>query len=186
MAKKKQLRRWQRLLRLIQSNLDPRAYLHLFKIINYYNYSHVAPLRKIHKGINVSISPTVCFSNPERIRLGNRVRIGENCILWAGPSSGRIIVGDDALLGPNVLLTAANYRFDDGSPVNDQMMDEADVILGRDVWLGAGVMVMPGVKIGDFAVVGAGAVVTKNQPERAVVVGVPARQVGERQLEASK
>jgi len=181
-VKTNHLTKWQRVIRLLASSFDPRAYLHLLKIVNYYNYTHVAPLRKIKRGVQVAISPTASFANPERIEVGDRVRIADRCTILGGPSHGRIVIGDDSLLGQNVLLTAANYRFNDGSPVNDQLMEEADVVLGRDVWLGAGVMVMPGVTIGDYAIVGAGSVVTKSQPARAIVVGVPGRQVSERTL----
>ena len=179
-AKKVSLNRGQRLLRLITSVLDPRAYLHALKLINYYNYSHVAPLRRVTRGAGAAISPNAVFSHPERIFLGDRVRIGARCHLWAGPSHGRIEVGDDCLFGPDVLVTAANYRFNDGSPVTDQKMDEADVRLGRDVWLGARVIVLPGVQIGDYAIVGAGAVVTKSIPQGAIAIGAPAKVFGQR------
>jgi acetyltransferase-like isoleucine patch superfamily enzyme len=56
-------------------------------------------------------------------------------------------------------------------------MHPAPVVLGRNVWLGANVTVLPGVTIGDDAVVGAGSVVTRNVPARTVVVGTPARVV---------
>ena len=84
------------------------------------------------------------------------------------------------LFGPEVFLTAANYRFNEGSPVTKQAMDEGDVVIGNDVWLGARVMVLPGVTIGDYAVVGAGSIVTKSIPRGAIAVGAPARIVGKR------
>lgn len=88
-------------------------------------------------------------------------------------------------MGPSVLVTAANYRFNDGQPVTSQAMDEADVVIGDDVWLGARVMVMPGVTIGDGAIIAAGAVVTKDIPAFAIAAGVPAKVVGERRLESA-
>ena len=169
-----------KLLRGVLSVLDPRAYLHMFKIMNYYNNTHVIPRRRISCGPGAAISPDVSFGNPERIVIGKNVSIGSRCHIWAGPSRGRIVIGDDCLFGPEVMLTAANYRFDDGSPVTRQKMNEADIVLGRDVWLGTRVIVLPGVTIGDGAIVGAGSVVTKSVPLGAIVVGQPGKVIGTR------
>ncbi len=177
---KKRLTRPQRIVRGIVSALDPRAYLHLMRMANYYNHTHVAPRRKLTCGPGAGISPDVSFANAERIAIGKNVSIGSRCHLWAGPSKGRIVIGDDCLFGPEVLLTAAGYRFNDGSPVTRQAMDEADIVLGNDVWLGARVIVLPGVSIGDGVIVGAGTVVTKSLPAGAIAVGQPGRVVGER------
>jgi acetyltransferase-like isoleucine patch superfamily enzyme len=59
-------------------------------------------------------------------------------------------------------------------------MDEADVRIGNDVWFGARSMVMPGVTIGDGAVIGAAAIVTRNVPDGAIVAGTPAKVIGQR------
>ncbi len=61
-------------------------------------------------------------------------------------------------------------------------MEELDVILGRDVWLGAAAMIMPGVTIGDGAIIGAGAIVTRDVPENSIAVGSPAKVVGSRKI----
>lgn len=172
----------QRLARLVFSTCDPRAWLHILKLVNFYNYSHVAPRRRLTMGKGINISPNAGFNHAERIVLGDRVRIGARCQLWAGPGLGRIVVGSDALFGPEVMVTAANYRFNDGSPVTEQVMEEGDVTIGRDVWIGARAIILPGVSIGDFAIVGAGAVVTSDVPPKAIVGGCPARAIGERTL----
>lgn len=171
-----------RLLRLIGGVLDPRAYLHALRLVNYYNYSHVVPRRRLTTGRDPRISPNAVFSNPERIVLGDRVSLGARCHLWAGPARGRILVGDDVLFGPEVMVTAAGYRFDDGAPVTEQAMDEADVTIGDDAWLGTRVIVLPGSRIGAGAIVGAGALVRGEIPPMAIAVGVPARVVGHRSL----
>lgn len=180
-APKKMLSKPQRFLRLLASALDPRAYGHALKLINFYNYSHVQPLRQIKIGPDASISPNATFTNPERIEIGARLRLGSNCMIWGGPNRGRIEIGDDVLFGPDVLVTAANYRFNDGAPVTKQPMDEEDVVIGNDVWLGAKVMVLPGARIGDGAIIGAGAIVRDNIPAFSIAVGSPARVVGERE-----
>jgi acetyltransferase-like isoleucine patch superfamily enzyme len=169
-----------RLARVVLAVFDPRAWLHLVKIINYHNYSHVVPLRKIRMGKPLGISPDVNFSQPENITIGERVSIGSRCFLWAGPDMGRILIGDDVLFGPEVIITAANYRFNDGAPVTRQLMDEGDVVIGHDVWIGARAIILPGVTIGNGAIIGAGAVVRSDVPPFAIAVGVPARVVGQR------
>ena len=84
-------------------------------------------------------------------------------------------------MAPNIMITAANYRFNDGGPVSEQAMNEADVIVGNDVWIGYGAAILAGVRIGDRAIIGAGAVVHKDVPENAIVVGGGARVLSYRQ-----
>jgi len=184
LVRKESLGRTKRFTRLLTSIIDPRAWLHLLKLVNYHNYSHVTPKRKISLGSNSGISPDVNFSNENNITLGDRVSIGSRCFLWAGPANGRIILGDDVLFGPEVLVTAANYRFNDGAPVTEQPMDEADVLIGNDVWIGARAIILPGVTISGGAIVAAGAVVSRDVAPFAIVAGNPASQIGQRTIEA--
>lgn len=177
---KPQLSRAQRFLRLLASVLDPRAWGHLLKLVNFYNYAHVLPLRQITRGESCWISPTATFFQGQRIHLGARVLIGENCRLWAGHGTAEIHIGDDTMLGPNILITASSYRFRDGAPIRSQAMDEADVIIGRDVWLGAGVVILAGTRIGDGAVIGANSLVRGIVPAGTVYGGSPARQISQR------
>lgn len=170
-----------RLVRLVLSMFDPRAWAHLLKIVNYYNYSHVTPMRELRMGTPLGVTPDVNFNHARNIVIGERVSIGSRCFLWAGPVDGKIIVGDDVLFGPEVLVTAANYRFNDGAPVTRQKMDEADVVIGDDVWLGARSIILPGVTIGDGAIIAAGAVVRGDVPAYAIAAGVPAKIVGKRE-----
>ena len=176
----KKLTRIERLWRLVTAIVDPRAWGHLLKLVNYYNYASVQPRRAMTIGAGTRISPTATFAHGQRIRLGAHVLVGENTRLWAGPEHARIIVGDDTIFGPNVLVTAANYRFNDGAPVHAQRMDAADIVIGKDVWIGAGAIILAGVHIGDGAVIAAGAVLTRDVKKGEIVAGVPARVVGTR------
>ena len=182
-AHKQRLSRSSRLLRLAKSTLDPRAWLHLVKIVNYYNHTHVAPLRKVSLGADASISPDAVFSYPERISIGDHVRIGSRCHIWAGPGSGSITIGNDVLFGPEVMLTAATYRHEDGAPVSAQAMREADIVIGNDVWLATRALVLPGSRIGDGSIIAAGAVVNGNVEPGTIMAGSPARQVGTRTIQ---
>lgn len=85
-----------------------------------------------------------------------------------------IFVGDYTMMGPNVTLASA------GHPLAPELREQgyqynAPVRIGRNCWIGAGVIVLPGVTIGDNVVVGAGAIVTKDLPDGVVAVGNPAR-----------
>ena len=96
-----------------------------------------------------------------------------------------IYVGDYTLFGPNVVVAAA------GHPILPELREQAyqynaAVHIGRNCWIGAGVVIVPGVTIGDNVVIGAGSVVTKDIPSNVVAVGNPChvlRPVGERDRE---
>lgn len=177
---KVRLSRNQRLLRFVVSLIDPRSYLHGLRVLNYYKALHVIPRSKMRKGKGLHISPTVTFSHGNLIELGDRVHLNTRCSLWAGPTRGRIVIGDDGLFGPEVFIITANYRFNDGSPVTQQAMNEADVIIGRDVWVGAKCMILPGTVVGDGAIIGAASVVRGKIPAMAIIAGNPAKIVGRR------
>lgn len=177
---KVRLTKTQRLKRLLLAFVDPRAWAHAFKVVNYYNYTHVAELRKLHRGKACVISPLANFANGQNIFLGDRSRIGANCYLWAGPGTGRIILKEDVMLGPQVMMSAANYRFNEGSPVTAQAMKEGDIVIGRDVWIGYGAVILAGTQVGDGCIIGAGAVVRGTIEPFSIVAGNPAAVVGQR------
>ncbi|MBI1402041.1 MAG: acyltransferase [Porphyrobacter sp.] len=180
LVRKKSPGRLARAVRLAASLLDPRAWFHLVRIMNYYNYTHVAQMRLLTIAGTYNISPDAVFQNAERIIIGQRVRIGSRCHLWAGPSKGRIVIGDDVLFGPEVMLTAATYRHDLGHPVTDQPMAEADIVIGNDVWLATRAVVLPGTRLGDGCIVAAGSVVRGDFPPKSIIAGSPARIVSQR------
>ena len=169
-----------KLVRGLQSLLDPRCYLHAFRLLHYYGYSHVNERRRMTIGTGTGMAPNISLRNGERIVLGRDCHIGERCSLWAGDATGRIVLGDFVSLAPEVFITASDYQFKAGTPFRDQPKRERDVVIGNDVWLGTRVIVTAGVTIGDGCIVGAGAVVTKDIPAGSIAVGVPARAIAKR------
>jgi acetyltransferase-like isoleucine patch superfamily enzyme len=115
-------------------------------------------------------------ANP-RIKIESKVYINRFCMLDAHK---RIEVGSGSLIGPFCYITDSDHQYSRGGMARTQPMDTMPVKIGRDVWLGAGVIVLKGVCIGDGAIIGAGAVVTRSVPPHAKMAGVPARQIGER------
>ena len=89
-----------------------------------------------------------------------------------------IAIGDDCQLGPNVQLLTA-YHPTEPEPRRAKLEAAAPITIGDNVWLGGGVIVLPGVTIGDDSVIGAGSVVNKDVPAGVLAVGNPARVVRE-------
>ena len=89
---------------------------------------------------------------------------------------GVITIGDDVQIGPNVQLLTPTHPLD--AHLRREKWEAAEPItIGSNVWLGGGVIVLPGVTIGQNSVVGAGAVVTRDLPDNVVAMGIPARVV---------
>ncbi|MBY8965048.1 acyltransferase [Algiphilus sp. NNCM1] len=110
---------------------------------------------------------------------GGDVRIGENCSIGSFSfiqGNGGIEVGDNVRIGSHFKAIAANHRFESLSlPIAKQGIISVGIRIGSDCWIGAGVTVLDGVRIGTGAVLAAGAVITRDVPEHAVVGGIPAR-----------
>lgn len=108
-----------------------------------------------------------------KISIGKNVYIGPHCFLG---SCHDLEIGDNSLIGGHSYLTTVNHRTDQlGLPVGSQGYRGASIKIGKNVWIGAHVVILPGVHIGDNAVIGAGAVVTKSVPTGETWVGIPAR-----------
>lgn len=106
---------------------------------------------------------------------GKNIHIGKNVFLNMGckfQDQGGIYIGDGALIGHNVVLATLNHA---KSPKDRSSMLPAPIHIGKHVWIGSNATVLPGVTIGDGAIVAAGAVVTHDVPENTIVGGVPAR-----------
>ena len=118
----------------------------------------------------------------KNVHFGNCVYANFNLTLV---DDTHIYVGDNTMLGPNVVIATAAH------PILPELRLKAcqfnmPVHIGKNCWLGAGVIVLPGVTIGDNSVIGAGSVVTKDIPENVVAAGSPCRvlrEIGERDRE---
>ncbi|MGW1585428.1 acyltransferase [Streptomyces sp. NPDC002386] len=124
------------------------------------------------------VFPDVTMHYPLNIRVGAEVFINRGVNITA---PAPVTLGDHCLIGPYTVINSGNHRFADAKRrIRDQGHDLAPITIGRDVWLGAHVTVLAGTRVGEGAVVGAGAVVTRDIPAHSVAVGVPARVIGHR------
>lgn len=106
---------------------------------------------------------------------GKNITIGKDVFINSGchfQDQGGIQIGDGALIGHNVVLATINH---DLNPEENRKNHYAPITIGAHVWIGSNVTILPGVTLGDWAVVAAGAVVTQDVPPRTVVGGVPAK-----------
>jgi maltose O-acetyltransferase len=131
------------------------------------------PLFK-YAGRNINIEKGAAFGNGSQIEIGDNSGIGINCQLF-----GPVKIGCDVMMASDVIILTANHKFDrlDIPMCQQGSNSHSPVIIEDDVWIGTRVIVLPGVKIAKGAIVGAGAIVTKDVPEYAVAAGNPARVI---------
>ncbi|MBO6171672.1 MAG: sugar O-acetyltransferase [Desulfovibrio sp.] len=123
------------------------------------------------------VDPSFRVFPPFYTDCGKNIRIGKNVFVnscCCFQDQGGITLGDGVLIGHRVTLATLNH----GETAADRGdLTPAPIVIGRNAWLGANVTVVPGVSIGDGAIVAAGAVVTRDVPPMTVVGGVPARKL---------
>lgn len=168
----------------------------------------LARLRESAPGVRISDQVILLGHAEGRLKLGAHAHIREGTVLAFGdPASGfgRIDVGDhtwigqynnlrategaDIVIGKHCLisqfctLVGSQHAHAAGLPIREQgeQAGARGIVIGDDVWLGAGVVVTPGVSIGHGAVIGANAVLTRSVPAGEIWAGVPARKIDERQ-----
>jgi maltose O-acetyltransferase len=121
----------------------------------------------------------IVWLNGDRIELGDGVGFNYGCFV---NGCGGLIVGDGTIFGPYTIIHTANHRMDDISrPIPEQGWEESPPVeIGPQCWVGMGTCILPGVKIGEGVVIGAGSVVTSDLEAYTVAVGNPAKVVKSR------
>lgn len=130
-------------------------------------WQYVVVLEGAEIGSDCNICSHVFIEND--VRIGNRVTLKNGCQIWDGA-----VIEDDVFVGPNVTFTNDKY------PVSRERTEEfAPTVIRRGAVVGGGAVILPGIEVGQYAMIGAGSVVTSSVPEYAVVVGNPARKIGD-------
>lgn len=113
-----------------------------------------------------------------KIVIGKNVGVNPYCIIY-GP--GGTIIGDNVMIATSCVIISSNHNFDRVDiPMTSQGVTSKGIRIGNDVWLGARVVVLDGVEIGEGSIIGAGSVVSKSIPPYSIAVGVPAKVIKQR------
>lgn len=124
-----------------------------------------------------TIDDSVEIRLPIHSDYGRHLRIGKNVFINGGATFvdlGGIEIADRALIGPNATIISVNHPLE---PARRRGVELKPVKIGKNAWLGANSTILPGVTVGENAVVAAGAVVSHDVPANTVVAGVPAREI---------
>ncbi|MEO8735556.1 MAG: sugar O-acetyltransferase [Edaphobacter sp.] len=151
------------------------ALLHQYNTTPHHPVTHTALLTKLFAscGPGCVIRPPFFCDYGYNIRIGRGVFLNFNCVLLDVCS---IDIGDQTQIGPAVQIYAADHpRNPEARRAN--LESGRPVRIGANVWIGGGAIILPGVTIGDDAIVGAGSVVTRNVPAGATVAGNPAAAI---------
>ena len=134
-------------------------------------------LFKMVFGVNADVPWSVHFTS--RVTVPTRIKFGEGlersfmfsggCYIQGGNG---IEIGDGTIFAPGVKIISANHNPED---LNRWLPDDKPIKIGKNCWIGANAVILPGVELGDHVVVGAGAVVTKSFPGGVVIAGNPAK-----------
>jgi acetyltransferase-like isoleucine patch superfamily enzyme len=127
----------------------------------------------IRIGAAVHLEDRVLLRGEGRIEIASWVFVNRDTMIVA---LKEIIIGEGTRIAERVSIRDHDHVFEDGNrPIRDQGYVTAPIRIGRECWIGCNAVILKGVTVGDRAVVGAGAVVTRDIPSRCVAVGVPAR-----------
>jgi len=147
----------------------PKSSIPFCKIFKKIRYSLCKSIFK-KCGKDVNIEHGAYFEDGKDIEIGNYSGIGVHC------SISKAKIGNYVMMGPEVIILSQNHKYDDVSkPMSTQGYDIKEVKIEDDVWIGTRAIILPGIRIKKGAIIGAGAVVTKDVPEYAIVGGVPAK-----------
>lgn len=124
------------------------------------------------------IQPKVIIVHSDRIKIGKNFGVNSGTYI---NGVGEIEIGNYVLLGNNVTISSGIHPIDGDTPtVFERKTIPKKIIIEDDVWIGAGAIIMPGVKLAKGTVVGANSIVTKDTEEYSVVVGSPAKMIRKR------
>jgi maltose O-acetyltransferase len=158
---------------LVADRVHTAALLHKYNATVHHPATHLVQLKELlgSVGEHTVIRPPFFVDYGYNIHVGRGVFMNFNCVLLDVTT---ITIGDGTQIGPAVQIYAADHPRNPGLR-RQNLENGCPVSIGANVWIGGGAILLPGINIGDDAVIGAGSIVTHNVPAGATVVGNPAR-----------
>ena len=168
---------------MIRKGIHPSAVVDYFGSVLIPESTIIEPLAVVFVGergsLNLGEMNTIYPGATIRIdqgwmETGREVSFGSGCHIYE-PRAG-LTIGDNSMIGGGVLICGVNHGYAIRDlPMRQQAVKAAPIVIGQDVWVGMGAIILPGVTLGDGSIIGAGAVVTTDVPSGVVVSGVPAK-----------
>ncbi|MBU1196106.1 MAG: acyltransferase [Proteobacteria bacterium] len=152
----------------------------LTHIISYFPkyYNKICQKKFMHFGKNSNIRPGAYVIYCSTVSIGDNVVIRDGSMISGDSAQEPIIIEDDVQLGPGVHIYSLNHNFQNpGKLIIEQGYTRKKVIIKKGAWIGANSIILPGVTIGEHAVVGAGSVVAKDIEGFTVAAGNPAKHI---------
>jgi len=148
-----------------------------FPMGKYFNKLRIKILKHV-----IDIGTDTVIESNFKFGLKEKIVIGDNCEINEGVYIQSAIIGNYVLIAHNVSILAITHNFKDKTQmiIHQGFTEVKPVVIGDDVWIGRNAIILPGISLGQGAIVGAGAVVTKNVEPYMIVGGTPARVIGRR------
>lgn len=170
-----------KIMQLLRRFLMPGSFITLIYLIKY--RCMISPKAE------VELSPLLVFGKKTVISsfckikasggpltIGSNVSIGTSCFISS--SIKGVEIGDDCLIGPNTSIIGNKYKYDKlDTPICMQEKTSDGIKVGKNVWIGAGTVIIDGATIGDNVIIGPNSVVTKSIPDNAIAQGNPAKTI---------
>lgn len=180
--------------------ITKKAFAHFVNLLLYYGFARYLPdppisslgrtvRRQLCKSIftycgeNVNIGKQANFGLGRDISIGSNSSIGPYAQIVGSGWGGTLTIGDNVMMGPEVVILLSEHNHERTDiPMNQQGVRTTAVVIEDDVWIGMRSMILRGVTIGKGSIIGAGAVVTKDVPQYAIVGGIPAKVIKYRNI----
>jgi len=130
-------------------------------------------------GHGSKLSTNISLLHPQNISFGENVGVARDVVL---DGRGGLEIGDNTLIGfESVIITSSHNHARCDIPISEQGMISRPIKIGNNCWIGARVILLPGVTIGNGSIIGASAVVTKDIPDYSIAAGIPCKVIRKRE-----